>query len=76
MFNSINDLLNYIKSNDSQMEITYDITNGTLLVVNNSTNQVLFNQSLNYELGEFKTSIEPLFTHLNCDVIYVRDALT
>ncbi|WP_044035514.1 hypothetical protein [Candidatus Arthromitus sp. SFB-rat-Yit] len=76
MFNSINDLLNYIRSNDSQMEITYDITNGTLLVVNNTTNQVLFNQSLNYELGEFKTSIEPLFTHLNCDVIYVRDALT
>ena len=35
--------------------------------MNNVTNQILFNQSLNYEIGEFKTSIEPLFTHLNCD---------
>ncbi|EGX29043.1 hypothetical protein SFBNYU_010790 [Candidatus Arthromitus sp. SFB-mouse-NYU] len=76
MFDSIDDLLNYIRSNDTDLSVTYDISSGNLLVMNNVTNQILFNQSLNYEIGEFKTSIEPLFTHLNCDVVYVKDTLT
>ena len=54
MFDSIDDLLNYIRSNDTDLSVTYDISSGNLLVMNNVTNQILFNQSLNYEIENSK----------------------
>lgn len=75
MFESIEELLNYIRSNEADLSVTYDISDKTLCVVNNTTHQTIFNQDLNYEIGEFKTTIEPLFTHLNCDVVYIQDSI-
>lgn len=75
MFDSFDELLNYIRSNTADISVSYDVCSGHLMVVNNNTDQILFNQDLNYQIGEFKTTIEPLFTNLNCNVEYINSDL-
>lgn len=75
MFESFNELLNYIKLNNQDLSINYDPTSTNLLVFNNKTEQMLFNQPLNYNIGEFKSTIEPLFESLNCSVNFVGESL-
>ncbi len=73
MFNTLNELLDYIKSNNASVSVSYDLSSKNLIVINNSTDQVLFNQDLNYQIGEFRVAIEPLFTSLGCSVDYVNE---
>lgn len=71
MFESFDELLNYIKNNTNDVSINYDTSSTNLLVFNNKTEQILFNQNLNYQIGEFKSTIEPLFQNLNCSINYL-----
>lgn len=71
MFESFDELLNYIKNNSNDVSINYDTSSTNLLVFNNKTEQILFNQNLNYQIGEFKSTIEPLFQNLNCEINYL-----
>lgn len=75
MFESFDELLNYIKNNSNDVSINYDTSSTNLLVFNNKTEQILFNQSLNYKIGEFKSTIEPLFQNLNCSINYLGNSL-
>lgn len=72
MFESFDELLDYIRSNKTDISVSYDLYSKHLMVINNNTDQILFNQNLNYQIGEFKTAIEPLFTNLDCSVEYIN----
>lgn len=72
MFESFDELLDYIRSNKTDISVSYDLYSKNLMVINNNTDQILFNQNLNYQIGEFKTAIEPLFTNLDCSVEYIN----
>lgn len=76
MFESFDELMDYIKNNNSGISINYDSDSTNLLVFNNRTEQLLFNQPLNCEQNEFKNSIEPLFQNLNCDVNYLGNSFS
>lgn len=76
MFESFDELLNYIKHNNNDISINYDTSSKNLLVFNNKTEQILFNQCLNYQIGEFKSTIEPLFQNLNCNVNYLGNSFS
>lgn len=74
MFESFDELINYIKLNNSDLSINYDPSTTLLLVFNKKTEQMLFNQNLNYNIGEFKSTIQPLFESLNCNVNYLGNS--
>ena len=74
MFESFDELLNYIKFNNKDVSVNYDPHSTNLLVFNSKTEQMLFNQPLNYNIGEFKTAIQPIFDNLNCSVNYLGNS--
>lgn len=76
MFESLDELLNYVKLNNDNVSINYDTTSTNLLVFNNKTEQILFNQNINYQIGEFKSTIEPLFHNLNCCINYLGNSFS
>ncbi len=76
MFESLDELLNYVKLNNDNVSINYDTTSTNLLVFNNKTEQILFNQNINYQIGEFKSTIEPLFQNLNCCINYLGNSFS
>lgn len=76
MFESFDELINYVKTHNSDVSVNYDASSTNLLVFNNKTEQILFNQPLNYKIGEFKSSVEPLFQNLNCEVNYLGNSFS
>lgn len=76
MFESFDELISYIRKNNCDVSINYNPVSTNLLVFNNRTEQILFNQNLNYKIGEFKSTIEPLFNNLNCEVNYLGNSLS
>lgn len=76
MFESFDELINYIKENTCDVSINYDPVSTNLLVFNSKTEQILFNQDLHYQIGEFKSTIEPLFHNLNCEINYLGNSMS
>lgn len=76
MFESLDELLNYIKLNNENISINYDLNSTNLLVFNIKSEQIIFNQPINYQIGEFKSTIEPLFNNLNCCVNYLGNSFS
>ncbi len=76
MFESFDDLMEYIKHNNTDISINYESSSTNLLVFNNKTEQLLFNQPMNSTETEFRNNIEPLFQNLNCDVNYLGSSFS
>lgn len=76
MFESLDELLNYVKLNNDTVSINYDTASTNLLVFDNKTEQILFNQNINCQIGEFKSAIEPLFENLNCCINYLGNSFS
>lgn len=76
MFENLDELLNYLQSCSSDVSVNFDSSSTNLLVFNNKTEQLLFNQPLNYQIGEFKSVVEPLFNNLNCQINYMGNSFS